>query len=57
MTIITYEDGSSYNGDLLDGILDHTEKADLERLRKEFGMTKRRADALINQVQSMRAKK
>ena len=42
---------------LLDGILDHTEKADLERLRKEFGMTKRRADALINQVQSMRAKK
>ena len=42
---------------LLDGILDHTEKADLERLRKEFGMTKRRADALINQMQSMRAKK
>lgn len=42
---------------LLDGILDHTEKADLESLRKEFGMTKRRADALINQVQSMRAKK
>ena len=42
---------------LLDGILDHTEKADLEKLRKEFGMTKRRADALINQVQSMRAKK
>ena len=42
---------------LLDGILDHTEKADLERLRKEFGMTKRRADSLINQVQSMRAKK
>ena len=41
---------------LLDGILDHTEKADLERLRKEFGMTKRRADALIHQVQSMRAK-
>ena len=42
---------------LLDGILDHTEKADLERLRKEFGMTKRRADALIHQVQSIRAKK
>ena len=42
---------------LLDGILDHTEKADLERLRKEFGMTKRRADALIKQMQSMRAKK
>jgi voltage-gated potassium channel len=42
---------------LLDGILDHTNKADLERLRKEFGMSKRRADALIHQVQSMRAKK
>ena len=42
---------------LLDGILDHSEKADLERLRKQFGMTKRRADALIHQVQSMRAKK
>ena len=42
---------------LLDGILDHTEKADLERLRKQFGMTKRRADALIHQVQNMRAKK
>ena len=41
---------------LLDGILDHTNKADLERLRKEFGMSKRRADALIHQVQSMRAK-
>ena len=41
---------------LLDGILDHSEKADLERLRKQFGMTKRRADALIHQVQSMRAK-
>ena len=42
---------------LLDGILDHSEKADLERLRKQFGMTKRRADALIHQVQNMRAKK
>lgn len=42
---------------LLDGILDHTEKADLERLRKQFGMTKRRADALIHQVQNMRTKK
>ena len=41
---------------LLDGILDHTNKADLERLRKEFGMSKRRADALIHQVQSTRAK-
>ena len=41
---------------LLDGILDHSEKADLERLRKQFGMTKRRADALIHQVQSTRAK-
>ena len=28
---------------LIDGILDHTNKADLERLRKEFGMSKRRA--------------
>ena len=42
---------------LLDGILDHTEKADLEQLRKQFGMTKRRADALIHQVQNMRTKK
>jgi voltage-gated potassium channel len=42
---------------LLDGILDRTEKADLERLRKQFGMTKRQADALIHQVQSTREKK
>ena len=42
---------------LLDGILDYAEKADLERLRKQFGMTKRRADALIDQVQSMRVNK
>ena len=34
-----------------------TEKADLERLRKQFGMTKRQADALIHQVQSTREKK
>ena len=42
---------------LLDGILDNAEKADLERLRKQFGMSKRRADALIDQVQSMRVNK
>ena len=42
---------------LLDGILDYAEKADLERLRKQFGMSKRRADALIDQVQSMRMNK
>ena len=42
---------------LLDGILDYAEKADLERLRKQFGMSKRRADALIDQVQSMRVNK
>ncbi|MDB4170175.1 ion transporter [Planktomarina sp.] len=42
---------------LLDGILDYAEKADLERLRKQFGMSKRRADALIDQVTSMRVNK
>ena len=32
---------------LLDGILDNSEKEDLEELRKRFGMSKRRADALV----------
>ncbi|WP_347835209.1 ion transporter [uncultured Planktomarina sp.] len=41
---------------LLDGRLDNLEKADLERLRKQFGMTKRQANSLIHQVQSARAK-
>ena len=41
---------------LLDGILDKSEKEDLETLRKQFGMSKRRADALVNQVKSMRLK-
>ena len=42
---------------LLDGILDNSEKEDLETLRKQFGMSKRRADALVQQVQNIRSKK
>ena len=39
---------------LLDGILDNSEKEDLEELRKRFGMSKRRADALVEQVKNVR---
>ena len=35
---------------LLDSILDEPEKEDLETLRKQFGISKRRANALVNQV-------
>lgn len=41
---------------LLDGILDNSEKEDLEDLRKQFGMSKRRADALVQQVKNIRLK-
>ena len=39
---------------LLDGILDNSEKEDLEELRKQFGMSKRRADALVEQIKNVR---
>ena len=42
---------------LLDGFLDSTEKADLEVLRKKFGMSKRRAESLVEQVRSFQSKK
>ena len=42
---------------LLDGILDNSEKEGLEELRKQFGMSKRRADELVQQVQNIRPKK
>jgi len=42
---------------LLDGILDNSEKEDLEELRKQFGMSKRRADELVQQVKNIRHKK
>tara|TARA_B110000967_G_scaffold176777_1_gene190444 strand:- start:78 stop:1007 length:930 start_codon:yes stop_codon:yes gene_type:complete len=42
---------------LLDGVLDNSEKEDLETLRKQFGMSKRRADALVQQVKNIRLKK
>lgn len=42
---------------LLDGVLDNSEKEDLETLRKQFGMSKRRADALVEQVKNIRLKK
>ena len=41
---------------LLDGILDQSEEATLEALRKEFGMSKRRADELVQQVRRARSK-
>jgi voltage-gated potassium channel len=41
----------------LDGILDNSEKEDLEELRKQFGMSKRRADELVQQVKNIRHKK
>ena len=41
---------------LLDGILDQSEEATLEALRKEFGMSKRRADELVQQVKRARSK-
>jgi voltage-gated potassium channel len=36
---------------LLDGVLDQNEKDALESLRKRFGMSKRRAEELINQLE------
>jgi voltage-gated potassium channel len=41
---------------LLDGFLDSSEKADLEILRKKFGMSKRRAESLVEQVRSFQNK-
>ena len=41
---------------LLDGILDKSEKEDLETLKKQFGMSKWRADAVVYQVKSMHLK-
>ena len=41
---------------LLDGILDRSEKDALEVLRKEFGMSKRRADELVKQVRRINSK-
>ena len=35
-------------------LLDNSEKEDLEELRKRFGMSKRRADALVEQVKNVR---
>jgi voltage-gated potassium channel len=40
---------------LLDGILDNNEERALEALRKEFGMSKRRADELVEQVRATKA--
>ena len=42
--------------EIVNSILDKSKKEDLETLRKQFGMSKRRADALVNQVKSMRLK-
>jgi len=36
---------------LLDGVLDQNEKDALESLRKRFGMSKRRAEDLIKQLE------
>ena len=41
---------------LLDGILDQSEAAALEALRKDFGMSKRRADELVKQVRRINSK-
>lgn len=41
---------------LLDGILDRSEEAALEALRKEFGMSKRRSDELVQQVRRTSSK-
>ena len=40
---------------LLDGILDNDEERALEVLRKEFGMSRRRADELVEQVRATKA--
>ena len=42
--------------EIVNSILDKSKKEDLETLRKQFGMSKRRADALVNQVKIMRLK-
>jgi voltage-gated potassium channel len=42
---------------LLDRILDNSGKEDLEDFRKQFGMSKRRANALVQQVKNIRLKK
>ncbi len=42
---------------LLDGVLDQNEKDALESLRKRFGMSKRRAEELINQLELERNEK
>ena len=39
---------------LLDGVLDSDEEASLDALRKQFGMSKLQADALINHVKKTR---
>ena len=39
---------------LLDGVLDSDEKASLDALRKQFGMSKSQADALIDHVKKLR---
>ena len=40
----------------LDSILDNSEKEDLEEIRKQFGISKRRADELVQQVKNIRLK-
>ena len=39
---------------LLDGVLDSDEEASLDALRKQFGMSKSQADALIDHVKKLR---
>ena len=39
---------------LLDGVLDSDEEASLDALRKKFGMSKSKADALIEHVKKLR---
>ena len=42
--------------EIVNGVLDKPKKEDLEILRKQSGMSKRRADAPVNQAKSMRLK-
>ena len=39
---------------MLDGVLDSDEEASLDALRKQFGMSKSQADALIDHVKKLR---
>lgn len=39
---------------LLDGMLDRSEEAALDALRRKFGMSKRRANELVEQIRGMK---